>query len=118
MTLDEFDEFTGKLRTFEPPATLTAAVTHNEEAASSTVNNAGQLEDPINEIMAHVEDDLITLELLMVNLCPGKHPKYKKREMEFFIRLITGYAYASVDQIVRRPVHLCCAFQSTTITTT
>ncbi|KAK0448144.1 hypothetical protein EV421DRAFT_1900793 [Armillaria borealis] len=122
MTLDEFDEFAEKLRTFEPPAilspksydrytrnwrsilffadkNLTATMTHNEEAASSTVNNAGQLEDPINEIMAHVEDDLITLELLMVNLCPGKCPKYKKREMEFFIRLVTGYAYASVDQI-------------------
>ncbi|KAK0219622.1 hypothetical protein EDD85DRAFT_863927 [Armillaria nabsnona] len=38
--------------------------------------------------MAHVEDGLITLDLLMVNLCPGKRPKYKRREMEFFIRLV------------------------------
>ncbi len=44
--------------------------------------------------MAHVEDDSITLELLTVNLCPRKRPKYKKREMEFFIRLVTGYPYA------------------------
>ncbi len=56
--------------------------------------------------MAHVEDDLITLELLTVNLSPGNAKIQEAGDGVFH----SGYAYASVDQIVRRPVHLCCAF--------
>ncbi len=51
--------------------------------------------------MSHIDDDHITVEELKMNLWTvTRRPNYEQREIQFLTRLVTGYAYRSMEDLV------------------